>query len=177
MADIVDVEGIEIPIGTHEGKTVVVGSDHRGFEYKEKIKKLLTGKRYHIVDVGTHSPERCDYPPISAEIGRIVSGECLNSAGIGICGSGIGILEVAGKHKRIYPARCLNPKEAETSRRHNNSNVLGIGADYTDLDTALATVEAWLATPFYSDPENEQPYLDRYVQKLKLEDSISSLQK
>jgi len=173
MGEIILVEGIKIPIGSHESKKIIIGSDHRGFDHKNKIIKALQLKDYQLTDVGTFSPERCDYPEISKEVARIV---CLdldyNTVGIGICGSGIGILIPASKYKGIYVARCLSPLEAETSRKHNNSNFLGIGADYIDLETAIKTIEAWLKTPFYSDSIKEKPYLDRYVQTVKLEKAI-----
>ena len=161
---IITLDSIEVPIGSHENKTIVIGSDHRGFEYKQAIISFLEN-RYPLLDIGTFSPERCDYPVISDELGRKISQAYPFRVGIGICGSGIGILIPASKHTGVYAARCLSPFEAETSRRHNNSNVLGLGADYTTLETALATVETWLKTPF----TDEKPYLDRFLQTVRLE--------
>ncbi len=166
-------DGVRVPVGSHEGKTIVIGSDHRGFGYKSEILRMLTGC-YNVVDVGTNSPERCDYPAISDEIGRRVGGDPEGRVGIGICGSGIGILIPASKHRGVYPARCTTPAEAETSRRHNNANVLGIGADCVDIETALEIVRTWLATPFYSDPEKDGTYLRRFVQTVKLEAALQS---
>jgi len=163
-----DKHDLLVPIGTHEKRKIIIGADHRGFDYKTKIIKELESK-YGIEDIRTCSPERCDYPPISDKIGKFVSQYPYDRAGIGICGSGIGILIPASKHRFAYPARCLNPEEAETSRKHNNSNILGIGADYVDFKTAMETVEAWLTTPFYSDPVNEKAYLDRFLQVSSLE--------
>jgi len=70
MADLLYVGDIKVPIGTHEGKTIVIGADHRGYDYKNDIIDELSRRFYHIVDVGTYSPERCDYPEISDRIGR-----------------------------------------------------------------------------------------------------------
>lgn len=162
---------VEIPAGSHEDRIIFVGADHRGFEYKQQIIKAFE-KMYKIRDIGTNSSERCDYPAISDELGRSISEDWLNRAGIGICGSGIGIKELATKHWRVYGAQCLNPQMAETSRKHNNSNFLGIGADYVDLITAIDTVRAWLDTPFYTDPVKEEAYLKRFLQKMELEDAI-----
>lgn len=169
MGKTICVDGINISIGSHEGKTIVIGSDHRGFNYKERIIGLLGGKGYQLIDVGTFSLERCDYPIISSNIAKLVSEDIYNKIGIGLCGSGIGILIPASKYKGIYVARCLTPKEAETSRRHNNTNFLGIGADCIDLETALTTIDTWLTTYFYSDCKKEEQYLARYIQTLKLE--------
>jgi ribose 5-phosphate isomerase B len=129
----------------------------------------LRRKDYQLIDVGTFSPKRCDYPIISDEIGKLVSESPDHGrVGIGICGSGIGILIPASKYLGVYAARCLTPPEAVTSRRHNNTNALGIGADSVDLETALAIVDMWVKTPFYSDP-SEETYLRRFIQTANLE--------
>ena len=170
MNKIIIYKEVRVPIGNHEGKRIIIGADHRGFNCKNKVIKNLEERGYTILDIGTFSPERCDYPYISDEIGKKVSEDRdYNTVGIGICGSGIGILIPASKYKGIYAARCLTPKEAETSRKHNNTNVLGLGADCTDLETAIRTVFSWLETQFYTDPEKEENYLERYVQTVKLE--------
>ncbi len=169
--EVIISEGCTIPIGDYKKKTIVLGSDHRGFEYKGRIREVLTKEGYEIIDVGTYSKERCDYPEISDKIGLEIEKDYLNKVGIGICGSGIGILIPASKHKRVIPARCLSVKEAETSRKHNNSNVLGIGADYVDFETAISVIIKWLETRFYSIP-SEETYLNRYIQTLKLEDKV-----
>lgn len=171
--EILYVEGISVPAGTHEGKKIVIGSDHRGFEYKKSILKFLVEKSYTVKDVGTFSRERCDYPLYSGRIGAEVSRDReLNTVGIGICGSGIGILIPASKYEGVYPARCLTPEDACTSRRHNNTNLLGIGADIISLELALALVKSWLETPFFSDRETEISYLHRSVQTARLEKEI-----
>jgi ribose 5-phosphate isomerase B len=171
MSSIIKREGYEIPIGDLKDKVVVLGSDHRGFEYKQRIAEFLKGLGYETIDVGTFSKDRCDYPGISDKIGEEVERDYLHRVGIGICGSGIGILIPASKHKRVLTARCLTDKEAETSRKHNNSNVLGIGADYINLETAFLVIRKWLETGFYSGPEDES-YLNRYIQTLKLEERV-----
>ena len=168
MGDIIEIEGFSVPVGTHKGKTIYIAADHRGFEYKKRLVGELEGEYLPVTELGTFSPERTDYPEISHELGLKVGTDPCRKVGIGICGSGIGILIPASKHRGVYPARCLNPKEAETSRMHNNTNVLGIGADYPDFDTALETVKVWLETPFYSDPKKEESYLQRYIQTLNL---------
>jgi len=168
--EIISVDGIRVSIGSHENKTIIIGADHRGFIHKTKIIEALKLKGHKLIDVGTFSPERCDYPIISDKIGKLVEEDLgFTKIGIGICGSGIGILTPASKHQGVYPAKCLTTQEAETSRKHNNTNVLGIGADYVSLESALAIIETWLKTPFYSNPTNEKPYLDRFVQTVKLE--------
>ncbi len=175
MKKVINVYGVNVPIGSHEGKTIVIGSDHRGFEYKEDIKRILKGKKYSIIDVGAFSRERCDYPSVSDAMGRLVGGDLeYNRVGIGICGSGIGILIPASKCKGVYVSRCLNSQEAGTSRKHNNTNVLGIGADCVNLEEATKIIDMWLRTPFYSMPSKEENYMRRYVQTVKLENALQS---
>jgi RpiB/LacA/LacB family sugar-phosphate isomerase len=168
MAKIINKDKLEVPIGSHMGKTIIIGSDHRGYKLKEEIKNEFK-KNYKIIDVGTNSEDRCDYPFFSNEIGKFVSEDHLNKVGIGICGSGMGIIIPAGKHKTIIATRCLSIKDAESSRKHNNSNVLGISADKTSLKNAIEIIQIWLETPFYFDQENEEEYLNRYIQTRKFE--------
>ena len=172
MVEIIIKNDIQIPIGSHEGKMVILCSDHRGFGYKSEMIRLLEGDAWNVSDIGTYSSERCDYPPLSSEMGRLVSLDSLHTLGIGICGSGIGILIPSSKYRSVHVARCLTPQEAQTSRKHNNTNVLGIGADCVDLETAIATVKSWLVTPFYSDPKTDDAYLQRYIQTIKLEPTL-----
>lgn len=172
MGNIIEIEGVSVPIGSHEGKTIFIGADHRGYDYKNRIFDVLSGKGYNVIDVGTSSTERCDYPQISSDIGLGVWCDPYNTVGIGICGSGIGILIPASKYKGVYVARCLTPEEAISSRKHNNTNVLGIGADAMNLETTIETIDSWLRTPFYSDSQKEMPYLKRYVQTVKFEANV-----
>jgi ribose 5-phosphate isomerase B len=165
-----EVEGIKVPIGNHIGKIIVFGCDHRGFKYKQEVIEFLKKEGCEVIDMGTHSDERCDYPLISQKIAKEVGEDIFNKVGIGICGSGIGILIPAGKFQKIITARCLNSAEAETSRKHNNTNFLGIGADMMDLETIKATINTWLKTGFYTNPETDEAYLKRYLQTIEIEE-------
>lgn len=164
------VMGINVPIGTHQGKKIVIGSDHRGFEHKKRITEFLIGEGYEVTDVGTFKQERCDYPLYSSKIGSEVSQDReFKTVGIGICGSGIGILIPASKYNRIYPARCLLREDARMSRLHNNTNVLGLSADSRELEGNIEIVKTWLDTPFFSDRETEIQYLHRFTQTVRAE--------
>jgi len=170
MRNVIEKDGVDIPVGDHLGKVVVFGCDHRGFKYREDILRFLQEKGLSVIDCGCFSEDRCDYPVISDEIGKKIGDDVFNRIGIGICGSGIGILINGGKHKRVFCARCLNTKEAETSRMHNNTNMLGLGADYMDLRDILETISVWLNTEFGLN-ERDEAYIERYVQTVKLEDN------
>jgi ribose 5-phosphate isomerase B len=167
------VDNVEVPIGSHRNKTIILASDHRGYNYKEEVKSFLTQKGFEFIDVGTNTYSRCDYPLISNKLGQEVSKDPHNRVGIGFCGSGIGILIPASKHRGAFTARCLSAMDAETSRVHNNSNILGIGADYIDFETALEVIDAWLSTEFYSSPGAQDAYLRRYVQTRKMDQNLS----
>ena len=126
---------------------IAIGSDHAGFEYKERLKKLLDeiGKPYQ--DFGTTSPDSVDYPDIAHTVSKAVaSGKCVQ--GILICGTGIGMSIVANKHKGIRAAACESPASAKLSREHNDANILCFGARIISWETATEIVKTFLSTPF-----------------------------
>lgn len=126
---------------------IVIGADHAGFLLKEKIKEKLGKEGYEVIDVGTFSEESVDYPIYGKKIGeKVVKGEA--DRGIAICGSGIGISISCNKVKGIRAALCTSVEMAEMSRRHNNANVLALGARMIDKDTAFKIVDKWLETGF-----------------------------
>lgn len=127
--------------------TIIIGSDHAGFEAKELLKSELSrlGIPYH--DVGTHSPESVDYPLYSAKVARAVSnGEF--ERGIAICGSGIGASIVANRFKKVRAALCVTPEMARLARAHNNANILVVAGRLTSPDLAKEILKSWLETPF-----------------------------
>jgi RpiB/LacA/LacB family sugar-phosphate isomerase len=161
-------DGMLVPVGKHESRIIVIGSDHGGFLLKDIVKKWLISQGIKALDVGCKTQERCDYPAISDLIGKEVAKDLTGRAGIGICRTGIGIIIPAGKRMGIIPARCLTPEDAATCRKHNNSNMLGLGADLTSPDKAIEIVNAWVRTEFYPSISDEA-YLQRYLQTRKLE--------
>ncbi len=124
-----------------------IGSDHAGFEYKEKIRKLLAELGHDVTDVGTYSPAPVDYPlfirPVAEGVAR---GEF--ERGIVLGGSGNGEAMVANRLKGIRCALCWNLESARLARQHNDSNVLSLGQRMMTEDTALEIVRIWLTTPF-----------------------------
>ena len=126
---------------------IAIGSDHAGFEYKEKIKVLLTSLGHEVRDFGTSSNEPVDYPlfirPTAEAVAR---GE--SDRGIVLGGSGNGEAIVANKVRGIRCALCWSLETARLAREHNDSNVLSIGQRMIPVDLALEIVNVWLATPF-----------------------------
>lgn len=126
---------------------VALGSDHAGFEEKEKIKKTLDELGVEYEDLGTNSTESVDYPEFGAKVGRAVSsGEA--DEGIVVCGSGIGIAIAANKIKGIRAAQAWNEETARLARQHNNANILSIGSRVTPPEEIPKIVKAWLAAKF-----------------------------
>ena len=126
---------------------IAMGSDHGGYLLKEHVKKYLTDKGHEIVDVGCNSLESCDYPQFGAAAARAVAdGSC--ERGIVICTSGIGISISANKIKGIRCALCSEPLSAEMTRRHNNANMLAMGAGMIGPNMAERLVDTFLTTEF-----------------------------
>jgi RpiB/LacA/LacB family sugar-phosphate isomerase len=168
---IVKSGGRTVPTGTHEGKTVIIGSDHRGFALKNTLKRGLVARGFRVVDAGPRTPAKTDYPLIAIRIARGVGpGEGRRAVGIGICGSGIGMMIPAAKIPGVHPANPATPAMARTTRLHNNSNFLSLSAERLDAKRALAIALAWLTSPFYTDPIRHASYLRRYIQTARLDD-------
>ena len=124
-----------------------IGSDHGGFPLKEEIKKHLDEIGIAYRDFGTDSPESCDYPIYAEAVARaVVSGEV--EKGILICGTGIGISIAANKVKGIRAALCGDCYSAEFTRRHNDANILTMGARVTGGGLACKIVDTFLTTEF-----------------------------
>jgi len=167
---IVRAGGLAVPAGTHEGKLIVIGADHRGFKLKERLKRILRRRGWRVKDVGTHSPRRVDYPLIALKIARPVgASEGKRAVGIGVCGSGIGVCIVSAKVPGVFPALPRDVAQARTTRRHNNTNFLCVSAESTTTARAAAIAEAWLRTPFCQDPGRDGRYLRRYLQTARLD--------
>ena len=126
---------------------IAIGSDHGGYKLKEEIKRYLEEKEIEYEDCGTFSKDRADYPEIAKTVAlEIQNKQC--DKGILICRSGIGMSIVANKFKGIRCAKCNDEEEAKFSRMHNDSNILALGADYTDTSKAIRIVRMWIATEF-----------------------------
>lgn len=126
---------------------IALGSDHAGFDYKEKIKELLVRLGHEVTDFGTYSTESVDYPVyIRPAAEAVARGEC--ERGIVLGGSGNGEAIAANKVRGIRCALCWNVESARLSRLHNDANVLSLGQRLITLETALQIVEVWLSTGF-----------------------------
>jgi len=126
---------------------IVVGSDHAAYELKEAIKEKLTKEGHEVIDVGCDSTESVDYPKYGHAVGRTVaSGEA--ERGIAVCGSGIGISIACNKVPGIRAALCTSVEMAEMCRRHNNANVVCMGARMISQELAFDIIDKWMTTDF-----------------------------
>jgi ribose 5-phosphate isomerase B len=126
---------------------IAAGADHAGFLLKDELVERLRAAGYAVVDVGTHSDASVDYPTFAHDVaGRVARGAA--DRGLLVCGSGIGMCMAANRHAGVRAADCLTVEMAELSRRHNDANVLCLGARLLEPAAAWAITEAWLTTPF-----------------------------
>ena len=126
---------------------IAVGCDHAAYELKEAIKEKLTKEGHEVLDMGCDSTESVDYPKYGHAVGRAVaSGEA--ERGIAVCGSGIGISMACNKVPGIRAALCTSVEMAEMCRRHNNANVVCMGARMISQELAFDIIDKWMTTDF-----------------------------
>ena len=126
---------------------IAIGSDHAGYEMKEKIKSLLEEKGLTYQDLGTDSDESVDYPDFAYKVSHGVA-EGKFDRGILICGTGIGMSIAANKIDGVRAALCHNVFSARATRNHNNSNVLTIGSRVIGINLAEEIVKTWLGADY-----------------------------
>jgi len=126
---------------------IAIGSDHAGFEYKEKIKELLKSLGLEFRDYGTNSPHPADYPDYAHKVAEAVS-KGTAETGILVCGTGIGMSITANKHAGVRAGNVESIEAARLARQHNNANILAIGARLTPWETAREIIKIFLTTKF-----------------------------
>ncbi|NIT03614.1 RpiB/LacA/LacB family sugar-phosphate isomerase [Candidatus Saccharibacteria bacterium] len=147
---------------------IYLGTDHRGFELKEKIALWLGEWGYEFEDLGAASyDKKDDYPDFASAVARKVSENPKENRGILLCGSGVGVDVVANKFKSVRSALVWGDEEAlvKQSRQHDGTNVLSLPADHLSEKQAKNIVKTWLETP---DPSEE-----RHLRRIK---KISNLE-
>ena len=145
-------------------KRIVLGADHGGYELKNIIKAHLESKGYSVTDVGTNSPDSCDYPLFASKAcAHVFDGSA--DLGILVCGTGIGMSIAANKHKGIRAACCSDTFSARLTRLHNNANFLCLGARVLGAGLALDLVDAFVDTEFEGD---------RHIKRLSLIEDIEN---
>ena len=128
---------------------IFIGSDHAGYDLKEKIlKKYDSSFDFH--NCGCYSNESVDYPDFAKEVVSCLQ-KNKDSFGILICGSGIGISIAANRFKGIRAALCTSVMHAKMSRLHNNANILALGSWLTEETDIFKILETFFKSPFEGD--------------------------
>ena len=128
--------------------TIAVGADHKGFEFKEKIKAILAKLGHTVTDFGTDSADQSvDYPDFGLKVAHAVA-EHRADYGITVCWTGNGMNIAANKVHGIRAGLALNPEMAQLTRAHNDANVLTLAAKYTPENQLDQIVSTFLSTPF-----------------------------
>lgn len=128
-------------------RTIAIGSDHTGYKIKGELIKFLTSQGYQIIDVGTNSEQSCDYPDFAYAVAYAVKNNQAER-GIVIDATGIPSAIVANKIKGIRAAVGYNEYAIKSSREHNNSNVLSLGARIFDVEILKSFISLWLQIAF-----------------------------
>jgi ribose 5-phosphate isomerase B len=126
---------------------IAIGADHAGFDLKEHLKGVLAADGHDVVDCGTDSTESVDYPPICADVGRLVAGGDVER-GVVLGGSGQGEQIAANKVAGVRAALCNDLHLARMSRLHNDANVLAMGGRIVAPALAEEILRLWLTTDF-----------------------------
>jgi len=128
-------------------KIIALAADHGGFEMKARIAEVLKSAGHEVLDLGSRTPERVDYPDYGFALAEaIAAGKA--ARGIALCGSGIGISIAVNRNPKVRGALCHDVTSARLSRAHNDANVLVLGARLIGIETALECVQAFLNTTF-----------------------------
>jgi ribose 5-phosphate isomerase B len=125
---------------------LAIGSDHAGFEYKEKLKKQLA-VQHDVKDFGTYNEASADYPDFAHPVSLAVENKEYD-LGILVCGSANGVAITANKHQGIRAAICWNEDLAVLARKHNDANIICIPARFIDLKLTEKIVDKFIKTGF-----------------------------
>jgi ribose 5-phosphate isomerase B len=127
--------------------TILIASDHAGFELKQKLEHELEKRGLTVRDLGTNSADSTDYPdyahPLASEVSK---GKA--TRGVLICGTGLGMSYVANRYPGVRAAVTWSPEVAELARSHNDANVLVLPARFVDDDLAVQILDKWMSTPY-----------------------------
>ncbi|MBR2650494.1 MAG: ribose 5-phosphate isomerase B [Clostridia bacterium] len=129
-------------------RKIFIGADSAGYALKEELRAYLIGKGYEVVDLGTDSDASCHYPIFAAAVCESVQKELDTSFGVLICGTGVGMSMCANKYNGIRAALCSDTYSAKMTRRHNDANVLCMGARVIGSCLATDILDAFLANEF-----------------------------
>jgi len=134
---------------------IAIGNDHTALELKLQIKAYVESKGYEVLDLGTHTTEKSEYPVYGEKVARCVANKEAD-LGIAICGTGVGISLAANRVPGIRAVVCSEPYSAMLSRQHNDTNVLAFGARVIGAELAKMIVDHWLNAEFEGGRHKER---------------------
>ena len=139
---------------------IAISSDHAGFTLKSDLVPSLKELGYDVLDLGTDSESRVDYPDFAELVGKAIqSGEV--ERGIVICGSGVGACIAANKMRGVYACLCHDAYSAAQGVEHDNMNVLCLGGRIIGIELAKTLAEAFLSAKFQGNQQNGERHLRR----------------
>ena len=128
-------------------EVIPIGSDHAGFELKERLVQELKALGFEPLDVGTHGPESVDYPDYAHDVaGRVERHEA--ARGVLLCGTGLGMAYAANRHHGVRAAVAWSPDVARLARSHNDANLLVLPARFVNESEGVDIMRTWLETKF-----------------------------
>mmetsp|Transcript_17603 Transcript_17603/g.19806 ORF Transcript_17603/g.19806 Transcript_17603/m.19806 type:complete len:157 (+) Transcript_17603:39-509(+) len=133
---------------------VILGCDHAGFDYKEKISNFVTELGHEIEDVGCFTCDSVDYPEFAQKVAETVVEDPETRRGILVCGTGIGVSIAANKVKGAICGLCHDHYTAQMCREHNNANIIAMGSRTTGIEVCKEMIETFLSTDFKSEHPN-----------------------
>ena len=145
---------------------LAIGNDHAAVEMKNEIMDYLEGKGIEVVNVGTDTAERFDYPVAGYRVAKLVASGAVDG-GVLICGTGVGISLAANKVRGVRAVVCSEPYTAKLSKQHNNTNIVAFGARVVGTELAKMIVDEWLNAEFEGG---------RHAQRVALIDEIERTQ-
>jgi ribose 5-phosphate isomerase B len=134
---------------------IAIGSDHAGFQLKEKLKSYLNNKGFDVKDFGAFSEERADYPDFAHPVALAVE-YSESDRGVLICGSGNGVNMTANRHHGVRSALCWNEEIAKLARQHNDANIIALPARYISETEAKKCIDVFLSTEFEGGRHTER---------------------
>ena len=143
---------------------IAIGSDHGGYQLKEKIKRYLEEKEIKYKDYGTNSEERTDYPIYAKKVAEAIQQKEAEK-GILICRSGFGMTVAANKFKGIRAAAIYNEESAKFAKADDDINVITLGADYLTENEAICIIRNWLAAEFKGGKYQERLKMIEEIEK------------
>lgn len=152
---------------------IVIANDHAAVDMKMEIMSYLQELGHEVMNIGTDTADRCNYPDYGEKAARLVaSGKA--DCGVLICGTGVGISIAANKVRGIRAAVCSEPTTARLVKEHNNANIIAFGARIIGVETAKAIIDAYLSAEFMGGRHAERVAMIHAIeQKECLPDSAS----